>query len=65
MSFEPQNEATRRILESAVRLLGEYNRDLVNTIYALGVVDGQVRALGCPLELVTRNGEKCAGEPQS
>ena len=45
MSFEPRDETSKRVLESAVRMLGEQYRDVIETVYSVGVIDGQLRAI--------------------
>lgn len=45
MRFQSHDEASKRMIESAIKVLGEHQRELVVAIYSLGVVDGQIKGL--------------------
>jgi len=63
MSFEPRDATSKRVFELAVRLVGERYRDVIETVYSIGVVDGQLKAIErtpttCALWTSTKEGPR-------
>jgi len=62
MSFEPRDETSKRVFESAVRLVGERYRDVIETVYSIGIVDGQLKVINRMQDDYMRAVDKHEGE---